>query len=396
MRSTHAAIAVALGLMVQGVAPAWAARVERLPEASRAAEARAGAAPSREATPEHGDALLLPPVPRGRLHPDPGLYLVASDVGVPLCVRIDAPVEKAAALAESAVVLVHGLDDSGDQWRELAPALHRAGRTVLFFEYANDQGIALSADELGRALRVLRARGIIRVDLVCHSMGGLVARDVLTRPEHYAGVGDPRDGLPDVDRVILVATPNQGAPLAYIRAPNDLIERTIAWRHADAPLSEIFALGSDGDGQAGLDLRPGSAYLTELNARPAPTGVHTTVIVAQALGDAPEASEPDAKADGSGSGPSSSSERAPGVRARVRMWWSRVVRRVVEVLGDGAVPADSARLAHADETVQVRCTHVGLLKADPVGGWILGTVGQPAERSPAVSIVLERVSVSTP
>src|SRR5690606_18230915 len=114
-----------------------------------------------------------------------------------------------------------------------------AGRAVLFFEYPNDQGIALSADGLGDALRLARARGVERVDLVCHSMGGLVARDVLTRPGLYGGAADGHEDLPDVDRMILIGTPNRGSPLAHVRDAGEVVERTIAWRHADAPLTEI-------------------------------------------------------------------------------------------------------------------------------------------------------------
>lgn len=340
---------------------------------------------------------MLPPVLRGSLHPEPGMYVILP--GDSSCVTLRGDAEKAAAgsgeSSSSAVVLIHGLDDSGEVWRELAPALHQAGRCVLFYEYPNDQGIALSADALAAGLREARGRGVERVDLVCHSMGGLVARDVLTRAAYYAGTGDGHEGLPDIGRVILIATPNAGAPIAYVRAPNDLIERTIAWRHAEAPVSQIFDLSSDGDGQAGLDLRPGSAFLTDLNGREPPTGVVLTVIVAQALGQTPadEAGQPvGAGTSTQASAPTSGADRPRGVGRRVRAWWSRIVQQVIRALGDGAVPTDSAALASADETLHVRCSHVGLLNEDPVGGWILETAGQSPERAPAVALVLERVS----
>lgn len=363
---------------------------------------------------------LLPAIPTGLLHPEPGLYILEPQTGacdetgmvVPAsCSRLHVDAAKAAPLPTSAVVLIHGLDDTSDVWREVAPALHDAGRCVLYFEYPNDQSITLSADALAESLRDAHARGIQRIDLVCHSMGGLVARDLLTRADHYAGLGDAHSELPDVDRVVLVATPNAGAPLAWVRGPQDLIERTMAWRHADAPVGEIFRLSADGDGQAGIDLRPGSAFLEDLNARPAPTGITLTVIIAQAIG---EPLEPDSGWHGCSSGqpceqpcgpdctsasnPSiETAEAAPaprGVRHRVRSWWSRVVRSVIKALGDGAVPMDSAALASADETLHVRCSHVGLLKEDPVGMWILDAAGQTVQHAPAVSLVLERVSIA--
>ncbi len=369
MRKRRSPLVLALGLLASGVAPAAAAASDDSAAATLVAS-------------------MLPPIPRGSLHPDPGLYLLCPNDAEVGCVRFDAQVEKAAAMPDTAVVLIHGLDDSGDVWRELAPALHDVGRTVLFFEYPNDQAVALSADALAAALRDARARGLSRVDLVCHSMGGLVARDALTRAEHYNGDADAHDDLPHVDRAILIATPNAGAPIAWVRAPNDLIERTIAWRNADAPVGAIFDLATDGDGQAGIDLRPGSDFLTELNARPAPSGVHLTVIVAQAIGQTPANSHA-TETDVAGA-----ATPRRGVSARVRSWWSRLVLEVIQALGDGAVPTDSASLDSADETLHVRCSHIGLLKDDPVGGWILENTGQNPQHAPAVSLVLERVSAA--
>lgn len=338
-------------------------------------------------------AALLPPVQAGSIHPAPGLYLLApgdasaSDAGITQRCELltDESLEKAAPIADSAVVLVHGLDDSGHVWHELAPALHAAGRCVLYFEYPNDQSIAASADALGGALRAARARGFASVDLVCHSMGGLVARDVLSRDAFYAGECDGREDLPDIGQLILIGTPNAGAPLAYVRSPGDLVDHALSWRRADAPLSAIFEFGSDGSGQAGIDLRPGSAFLTDLNARPAPMGVETIVIIAHAAG-VPEA----VGADGL-----ESDEPPASTTGRVRAWWRRVVAAIVRTLGDGAVPTDSAALASADETLHVHCTHLGLLKADPVGGWILDAVGDAPETAPAVALVLARVALDS-
>src|SRR5687768_4205373 len=113
MRRRVTPLVLALGLMALGVAPA----------------AMAGSGRDEGALP----ILLVPGVARGCLHPDPGLYLLCPHDAEPGCVRLDqseVQVEKAAPLPESAVVLIHGLDDCGDVWRELAPALHDSGRTV--------------------------------------------------------------------------------------------------------------------------------------------------------------------------------------------------------------------------------------------------------------------------
>jgi pimeloyl-ACP methyl ester carboxylesterase len=109
------------------------------------------------------------------------------------------------------ILLVHGLDEPGSIWDELAPAIDDQGACVARFEYPHDQHIALSATLFQQSLLALRDMGVERVDLVCHSMGGLVARDALSR--------DPEDSDDDgardiVDRLILVGTPNAGSSWA--------------------------------------------------------------------------------------------------------------------------------------------------------------------------------------
>jgi predicted alpha/beta hydrolase family esterase len=84
----------------------------------------------------------------------------------------------------------------------------------------------------------LRARGAREVDLVGHSMGGLVARQYLQ--EH---------GTDSIRRCILLGVPNQGSRLAS------------------------FALSP-----TGKLLLPGSAYLQQLNAAPLPKDIRCTSI----------------------------------------------------------------------------------------------------------------------
>jgi len=168
------------------------------------------------------------------------------------------------------IVLVHGLDDPGKVWQNLAPELANEGFDVWLMEYPNDQPIVESARLFADELKELRMSGIDSITLVAHSMGGLVSREVLTSPEmDYRTLVN--NGLaPEVEELIMVGTPNHGSQLARFRVFAE-------WRDQLARLTKGEASWQgailDGAGEAKIDLVPGSDFLTELNARPHPEGV---------------------------------------------------------------------------------------------------------------------------
>jgi pimeloyl-ACP methyl ester carboxylesterase len=79
------------------------------------------------------------------------------------------------------VVLIHGLDDPGQVWQILAPALLKSGFKVWLMHHPNDQPIVESARLFFKELKALKQRGVDRISIVAHSMGGLVSREMLTR-----------------------------------------------------------------------------------------------------------------------------------------------------------------------------------------------------------------------
>lgn len=183
------------------------------------------------------------------------------------------------------ILLVHGLDEPGNIWVDLLPALDAAGFDTWEFRYPNDQGIDRSADLL--AATWLKLPADQPLVLVGHSMGGLVIRDFVTRWRH------PVDVLPGIEGatvlgVILAGPPNQGSNWAQLRV---LLELRDQW--ATGRQSGFTPLGGlqDGTGAAKIDLQPGSRFLTELNARPWPQAVQMKIIggvltpSAPALGD---------------------------------------------------------------------------------------------------------------
>lgn len=170
------------------------------------------------------------------------------------------------------VLLVHGLDEPGTIWNDLAPALSAAGFDVWQFRYPNDQGIDRSADLLAASWPELPAQ--VPMALIGHSMGGLVIRDFVSRLRHPAGTPQSMGGAA-VRSVILAGTPNQGSEWARLRF---WLEPRDQWATAGEPGFSLLSGLRDGTGAAKIDLRPGSAFLQDLNARPWPDSVRVLII----------------------------------------------------------------------------------------------------------------------
>ena len=160
-------------------------------------------------------------------------------------------------------------------WRSLAPELCNRNFDVWLMQYPNDQPIVESARLFFEELRGLRQRGIDRISIVAHSMGGLVSREMLTSPETAYGAS-VRDGVvPEVAALIMVGTPNHGSQLARFRALAEVRDQVARLTKGEASwLGGIL----DGAGEAKIDLLPGSRFLTELNSRPHPEGMDMLIV----------------------------------------------------------------------------------------------------------------------
>lgn len=103
------------------------------------------------------------------------------------------------------VVFVHGYSQNRANFLYLARALRRRGVGPIYgFNYAWLASLPSIAASLGRFVDAVRAETKAeKVDLVCHSMGGLVAAEYLAR----AG------GAAHVRRWVTIATPHRG--IAY-------------------------------------------------------------------------------------------------------------------------------------------------------------------------------------
>jgi pimeloyl-ACP methyl ester carboxylesterase len=194
-----------------------------------------------------------------------GLFYFESDRGVP----------EASRLTRKCVILVHGLDDPGEVWQNLAPELAIADFNVWLLHYPNDQPVVESAWLFFEELKELRQIGIQRISIVAHSMGGLVAREMLTSPDITYGQSVENSQVPEVATLIMVGTPNHGSQLARFRVLTEIRDHlTRLTKNETSWLGAIL----DGAGEAKIDLLPESRFLKELNARPHPEEVNQLII----------------------------------------------------------------------------------------------------------------------
>jgi pimeloyl-ACP methyl ester carboxylesterase len=186
-----------------------------------------------------------------------GLFLFEADRVLPRELVLD----------KKTIVLIHGLDDPGKVWMNLAPELAREDYNVLFMEYPNDQPVVESSQLFFKELQELKMFGVDRISIVAHSMGGLVSREMLTSPElkYEKSVSD--NLVPEVISLIMVGTPNHGSQMARFRWFGEVRDHLARMSKGNTSWQgTIF----DGAGEAKIDLLPESRFLYELNSRPHP------------------------------------------------------------------------------------------------------------------------------
>ncbi|HAD59957.1 MAG TPA: hypothetical protein DCG12_11995 [Planctomycetaceae bacterium] len=111
-----------------------------------------------------------------------------------------------------AVILIHGIGRSSKSFYAMKKKLSEQGYTVVGFDYPSTRmSIPDSSEYLHSVLQSLK--GIDSIDVVCHSMGGLLLRAYLMKHK------EPRFG-----RAVMLGVPNQGARLADMLKTNPLFK----------------------------------------------------------------------------------------------------------------------------------------------------------------------------
>jgi pimeloyl-ACP methyl ester carboxylesterase len=261
--------------------------------------------------------------------------------------------------ARPLVVLIHGLDADRSDCVPIGRLLQAAGQQVAYFSYPGDQPIEDSAASLGRTLAKLRTSNPnLTIEIIAHSMGGLVARQYVEGPDYAGGV----------DRMILVAPPNHGSGWARLRTLLS-IEENLHLRHDD-PNWHWTWLVTEGLGQAGNDLLPGSEFLNQLNSRPRRAGVRYTIIAGNRSGVK--------RAEGN-----CVQRIASWIPRQSRSWWGvrtcyRRLQQSAEHLhvqtsdSDGPVALTSTRLPGVNDYVVLPADHISLYLAvdgNPPAAW---------------------------
>ncbi len=258
--------------------------------------------------------------------------------------------EKSMAASESdhLVIFIHGLNAHPSTVGRLCTMAQRNGLACAEFNYPNDQAIETSGRLLAAELaRWKKIRPRQRVSLVTHSMGGLVARVAIEDPQLDPG---------NVDRLIMVAPPNQGCELAQFAFGLDL------WEYMDGrELRDkrciFYSSIEDGLSEATVDLEPNSIFLTKLNRRQRNANVRYSIFL--------------------GTGAPCSQRELDNVRGYItnageRCSWAKFftsriepsladMDEVIKGKGDGAVAVKRGRLDGVQDTNILGFSHLNVL-----------------------------------
>ena len=156
--------------------------------------------------------------------------------------------------ARTPVLFVHGATGSAQDFRYFVEHLDRTRYQAWIYQYPSGAPLEAMAHLLYWKLLNLQLRyGFTRLDLVAHSMGGLVARRFLL--DHAAD-------FPQLNQFVSISTPwggQRSAALGVIHSPAVIP----SWR----------------------DLQPDGAYLNALFSRPLPADINYTLLFGHVSGE---------------------------------------------------------------------------------------------------------------
>jgi pimeloyl-ACP methyl ester carboxylesterase len=263
-------------------------------------------------------------------------------------------------------VLIHGLDCNAAMVHPMGIMLEERGVQVGYFAYPADQAIEDDVKLLEKHLSALHETFPgIRVDLIGHSMGGLIAR-AYVEGNAYAG---------DVDHLIMVGTPNNGSQWARL---DPILKVQKAWylSHSDPDWHWSWMI-TDGLGEAARDVLPHSRFLERLNAGPRRAGVRYTIVAGSHSAVATVASS---WIRGIESWAPDATRNWMGIRL-AESGLAFEAQQLADRTGhsDGAVSVQSARLAGVKDMIVLPADHCSLF------------IGDEASPPAALPIILDRL-----
>ena len=136
--------------------------------------------------------------------------------------------QKLPAMKGRAVILIHGIGRSSKCFNAMAAKLKDEDCTIVGFDYPSTRvPIQASAAYLHSVLQSLE--GIQSIDVVAHSMGGLLLRSYLSKYKE-----------PRFHRAVLVGVPNKGAQMA------DFLKNNPLFKAFFGPAGQQLVTGKDG------------------------------------------------------------------------------------------------------------------------------------------------------
>lgn len=248
------------------------------------------------------------------------------------------------------VLVIHGYNSCPLRNQSMADAIRATGHPCGTFAYPNDYTIVASAQLLSSELRRFhREHPDRRVILVCHSMGGMVARACIEDSLYDPG---------NVDRVILIAPPTNGSAIAHFAVGTDLWEHWLS-RTSGSPWRRVRDSVVDGLGEAADELCPGSPFLEDLNSRSRNPRVQYSVI----LGTGARMTE--AELEWIRESVLHKFAKVPGAEGGVTQLEALLgdMDELVEGKGDGVVAVSRGRLSGVSDTLVLPFGHLSVTGA---------------------------------
>jgi len=179
------------------------------------------------------------------------------------------------------VALIHGIWSDRSTWDFFAPLVSSNGQSdsrfqIYRIDYKEHNGDHVDTivsspggpiDQLLSDLADFKVRlnvAAIQFDVVAHSMGGLVTRD-MTLDQRFLADSNFNEGL--VHKLITIGTPHNGSPLVNELNASDIVCKT------------LFGLAGQKVAGAVQDLSVGSSFLAKVNGSPLPSLLKAHAIV---------------------------------------------------------------------------------------------------------------------
>ena len=283
-------------------------------------------------------------------------------------VSSDLKKQKPQLLSKKVLLLVHGLDESGDIWDDLISSFPYASRMdICEFIYPNDQAIRKSVDLFIQSLKELKEIGVDQLWVVAHSMGGLLVRDALHNPNYKSASWIEFEVFPKFQRVFMVGSPHQGSIWARFQTISEIREQ---WQRFLKGRFSLYDFLLDGSGIASLDLLPNSSFIENLNSYRWNSSIPVTAIAGKAA--------PFDSIYFDRSVNKMLKESGGDLSLPVSQWNDSFIR-LVNGFGDGVVSIESTHFVGLEDHITVEADHISLLRSS-------GTT--PA---PALNIIYQRI-----